>query len=41
VGNVSALPHLQKATKDSELLIAGHAQWAIGQIETRQTATGS
>jgi len=40
VGNVSALPHLQKATKDSELLIAGHAQWAIGQIETRQTATG-
>ena len=35
VGDDSALPHLQKAVKDSEPLIAEHAQWAIGQIEER------
>jgi epoxyqueuosine reductase len=35
-GGSSALPHLQKAAKDSEPLIAEHAQWAIGQIESRQ-----
>ncbi len=35
IGNASALPHLQKAAKDSEPLIAEHAQWAIGQIESR------
>jgi len=31
-GDVSALPHLRKAVKDSEPLIAEHAQWAIEQI---------
>jgi len=41
VGDASALPHLQKAAKDSEPLIAEHAQWAIAQIETRQNATDS
>ncbi|MGA2030245.1 MAG: tRNA epoxyqueuosine(34) reductase QueG [Verrucomicrobiota bacterium] len=35
VSDASALPHLQKATEDSELLIAEHARWAIGQIEAR------
>jgi epoxyqueuosine reductase len=35
VGNVSALPHLQKAAKDPEPLIAEHARWAIDQIESR------
>jgi epoxyqueuosine reductase len=34
LGDDSALPHLQKAAKDSEPLIAEHAQWAIEQIET-------
>ena len=34
VGDDSALPHLQKVAKDSEPLIAEHAQWAIEQIET-------
>jgi len=37
VGDNSALPHLQKAARDSEPLIAEHAQWAIGQIESRNT----
>ena len=36
VGDNSALPHLQKAVKDSEPLIAEHAQWAIRQIESRR-----
>jgi epoxyqueuosine reductase len=35
VGDLSTLPHLQKAAKDSEPLITEHAQWAIGQIESR------
>ena len=35
VGDDSALPHLQKAAKDFEPLIAEHARWAIGQIESR------
>ncbi len=35
-GDESALPHLQKATEDSEPLIAEHACWAIEQIETRR-----
>jgi epoxyqueuosine reductase len=35
-GDITALPHLQKATSDSELLIAEHARWAIGQIELRR-----
>jgi epoxyqueuosine reductase len=34
MGDDSVLPHLQKAAKDSEPLIAEHAQWAIEQIET-------
>jgi epoxyqueuosine reductase len=37
VGGDSALPHLQKATKDPEPLIAEHAQWAIGRIESLNT----
>jgi len=35
VGDASALPHLQKAAADPEPLIAEHANWAIGQIESR------
>jgi epoxyqueuosine reductase len=35
VGGDSALPALRKAAQDSEPLIAGHAQWAIEQIESR------
>ena len=35
VGGGSALPHLQKAARDPEPLIAGHAQWAIEQIKSR------
>jgi epoxyqueuosine reductase len=36
VGGDSALPHLQRATTDAEPLIAEHARWAIGQIESRR-----
>jgi epoxyqueuosine reductase len=36
IGDESALPHLQKAAKDSEPLICEHARWAIEQIESRQ-----
>jgi epoxyqueuosine reductase len=36
VGDESALPHLQKAAGDLELLIAEHAIWAIDQIESRR-----
>jgi epoxyqueuosine reductase len=32
VGDSSALPALQKATGDSDPLIAEHARWAVGQI---------
>jgi epoxyqueuosine reductase len=35
VGNISALPHLEKAAHDAEPLIAEHARWAIVQIERR------
>jgi len=35
-GDQSALLHLQKATTDSELLIAEHARWAIEQIGSRR-----
>jgi epoxyqueuosine reductase len=35
VGDVSALPHLQRAANDSEPLIAEHAQWAIARIAAR------
>ena len=34
VGDNSTLPHLEKAAKDSEPLIAEHAQWAIEQIKS-------
>lgn len=37
VGDESALPHLQKAATDPEPLIAEHARWAIGEIESRQS----
>ena len=35
VGDESALPALEKASQDSEPLIAEHARWAIQQIERR------
>jgi epoxyqueuosine reductase len=35
-GNDDALPYLQKATNDPEPLISEHAQWAIGEIESRR-----
>lgn len=38
VGDESALPILQKACKDSEPLIAEHAQWAMQQITKRTQA---
>jgi epoxyqueuosine reductase len=36
VGDVSALPHLEKASHDSEPLIAEHARWAIDEIQSRK-----
>jgi epoxyqueuosine reductase len=41
VGDASCLSHLEKATADSEPLIAEHARWATEQIErrTRQRVT--
>ncbi|MEK7707883.1 MAG: tRNA epoxyqueuosine(34) reductase QueG [Verrucomicrobiota bacterium] len=35
VGDESVLPALQRASNDEEPLIAEHARWAIGQIESR------
>ena len=35
-GDASTMPHLQKAAGDSEPLIAEHARWAIGQIESHR-----
>jgi epoxyqueuosine reductase len=35
VGDVSALPALEKATHDSEPLIAEHARWAVERIKER------
>lgn len=35
IGDESALPHLQRATTDTEPLIAEHARWAVEQIEMR------
>jgi epoxyqueuosine reductase len=35
-GDESALPALEKAARDSEPLIAEHACWAIGQVESRR-----
>ena len=34
-GNASVLPALEKASRDSEPLIAEHAHWAIGEINHR------
>jgi epoxyqueuosine reductase len=36
VGNESALPALEKSSRDSEPLIAEHARWAISEIESRR-----
>ena len=36
VGDASALPILEKSSRDSEPLIAEHAHWAIDQIESRR-----
>lgn len=38
VGDNSALPALQKASQDSEPVIAEHARWAVTQIEARPAA---
>jgi len=35
VGGPEALPHLEKAARDSEPLIAEHAQWAMAEIKAR------
>jgi epoxyqueuosine reductase len=35
IGDETALPALEKAGSDPELLIAEHARWAIGQIKSR------
>jgi epoxyqueuosine reductase len=34
-GGATALPRLERATQDSEPLIAEHADWAVGQINER------
>jgi epoxyqueuosine reductase len=39
-GDESALPHLEKASRYSEPLIAEHARWAVEQIEARKTEVG-
>jgi epoxyqueuosine reductase len=36
VGDATALPALEKAAQDKEPLIAEHARWAIGEIESRR-----
>jgi epoxyqueuosine reductase len=36
VGGESALPALEKSSRDSEPLIAEHARWAISEIESRR-----
>jgi epoxyqueuosine reductase len=38
VGHAPALPALERAARDPEPLIAEHAEWAIGEIETRERA---
>jgi len=35
-GDATALPDLETAARDAEPLIAEHARWAIGQIESRR-----
>ncbi|MGH7979764.1 MAG: tRNA epoxyqueuosine(34) reductase QueG, partial [Limisphaerales bacterium] len=34
-GDASALPALERASRDAEPLIAGHARWAIERIKDR------
>jgi hypothetical protein len=41
VGDNSTLPHLQKAAKDSEPLIAEHARWAMERIHSTQRRKGA
>jgi epoxyqueuosine reductase len=38
VGDKSVLPALEKASHDSEPLIAEHARWAASEIELREKA---
>jgi epoxyqueuosine reductase len=40
VGDEGVLPALQRAASDPEPLISEHAQWAMGQIETKRRAHG-
>ena len=40
VGDASALPSLERATRDPEPLIAEHARWAVEQIHLRARLTG-
>jgi epoxyqueuosine reductase len=35
-GDVSALPALSQAAKDSEPLIAEHARWALERIQSKE-----
>ena len=35
-GDEAALPALEKSSHDTEPLIAEHARWAIGEIESRR-----
>jgi epoxyqueuosine reductase len=37
VGDSGALPALERATRDTERLIAEHAKWAIAQIRARES----
>jgi epoxyqueuosine reductase len=41
VGTRSALPALERATRDPELLIAEHARWAIDRIQNRAASLQS
>lgn len=41
VGDASALPALERASRDAEPLIAEHARWAIEQIHQRLRAGGA
>jgi epoxyqueuosine reductase len=41
IADVSALPALDRASRDPDALIAEHARWATGQITTRTPATAS
>jgi len=39
IGDVSALPALERAAQDPEPLIAEHARWAMDEIQSRQSET--